>query len=210
MNSFLAKIGWKTMRKGEIKIIVLFHSYPTRYRKFQKNRKKLKNTIVTSFQAKIGWKMMRKIKKIKIIVPFRSYQTSSRKFQKKQKKINKYHYGLISSQNMLENDEKDKKQKLSFCFVPTRRVAENSKKIKKIPLWLYFKPKQVGKYREGENIKSIVPFCSNPTRNRKFQKNSQKNSKKKVMASFQEKICWKRSRQRENKNYRFVLFLPNA
>ena len=30
------------------------------------------------------------------------------------------------------------------------------------------------------------------------------------MASFQAKIVWKRPRKRENKNYRFVMFLPNA
>ena len=30
------------------------------------------------------------------------------------------------------------------------------------------------------------------------------------MASFQAKIGWKRPRKRENKNYRFVSFLPNA
>ena len=30
------------------------------------------------------------------------------------------------------------------------------------------------------------------------------------MASFQAKIVWKRPRQRENKNYRFVSFLPDA
>ena len=30
------------------------------------------------------------------------------------------------------------------------------------------------------------------------------------MASFQAKIVWKRLRKRENKNYRFVPFLPNA
>ena len=30
------------------------------------------------------------------------------------------------------------------------------------------------------------------------------------MASFQAKIGWKRLRKRENKNYRFVSFLPNA
>ena len=30
------------------------------------------------------------------------------------------------------------------------------------------------------------------------------------MASFQAKIGWKRSRKRENKNYRFVSFLHNA
>ena len=63
MNTFLAKIGWKRMRKREIKIIVPFLSYPTRYRKFQKNRKKfkkLKNTIVASLQAEIGWRKLRK------------------------------------------------------------------------------------------------------------------------------------------------------
>ena len=63
MNTFLAKIGWKRMRKREIKIIVPFLSYPTRNRKFQKNRKKfkkLKNTIVASLQAKIGWRKLTK------------------------------------------------------------------------------------------------------------------------------------------------------
>ena len=30
------------------------------------------------------------------------------------------------------------------------------------------------------------------------------------MASFQTKIVWKRPRKRENKNYRFVPFLPDA
>ena len=64
MNSFQAKIGWKKMRKREIKIIVPFRSYPMCIRKFQKNRKKLqkklKNTVMGSFQAKIGWKRLRK------------------------------------------------------------------------------------------------------------------------------------------------------
>ena len=30
------------------------------------------------------------------------------------------------------------------------------------------------------------------------------------MASFQAKIVWKRPRKRQNKNYRFVMFLPDA
>ena len=30
------------------------------------------------------------------------------------------------------------------------------------------------------------------------------------MASFQAKIVWKRPRKRENKNYRFLSFLPDA
>ena len=65
MASFQAKIGWKTQRKRENKNChsVPFRSYPTRNRKFQKNKKKfkkLKNTTMASFQAKIGWKMPRK------------------------------------------------------------------------------------------------------------------------------------------------------
>ena len=42
-NSFQAKIGWKRMRKMEIKILVPFRSYPTRNTKFQKNSKKIQN-----------------------------------------------------------------------------------------------------------------------------------------------------------------------
>ena len=63
--------------------------------------------------------------------------------------------------------------------VPTRRVIENSKKQQKnskISLWHHFKPKQIGKCQERENIKFIVPFHSNTTRNRKFKKKQQKNS----------------------------------
>ena len=42
MASFQAKIGWKRMRKREkIDIILPFHSYPRRDRKFQKNGKKI-------------------------------------------------------------------------------------------------------------------------------------------------------------------------
>ena len=43
MDSFQAKIGWKRMRKGENKNYrsVLFRSYPTRKRKFQKNSEKI-------------------------------------------------------------------------------------------------------------------------------------------------------------------------
>ena len=40
-NSFEVKIGWRRMRKRENKIIVPFCSYPTRNRKFQKNKKKI-------------------------------------------------------------------------------------------------------------------------------------------------------------------------
>ena len=63
MDLFKAKIGWKMMRKREIKIIVPIRSYPKRNIKFQKKAKKfkkLKNTILDSFYAKIGWGRMRK------------------------------------------------------------------------------------------------------------------------------------------------------
>ena len=63
MNTFLAKIGWKRLRKREIKIIVSFLSYPARNKKFQKNIKKfkkLKNTIVASLHAKIARRKLRK------------------------------------------------------------------------------------------------------------------------------------------------------
>ena len=76
MNTFLAKTGWKRLRKREIKIIVSFLSYTTLNRKFQKNRKKFK-------------------------------------------KIKKYHYRIISSQNILEKAEKARKLKSSFRSVPT-------------------------------------------------------------------------------------------
>ena len=50
--------------------------------------------------------------KIKTIVTFRSYPTRNGKFKKNSKKIQrfkKYHYHFISSQNMLEKDEKERK-----------------------------------------------------------------------------------------------------
>ena len=62
MNSFQAKIGWKRIRKIEIKILVPFRSYPTCNTKFQKNSQKIqnkkKNTNIATFLAKIGWKRM--------------------------------------------------------------------------------------------------------------------------------------------------------
>ena len=91
---------------------------------------------MASFQAKIGWKRLRKREKIKIIVLFRSYPTRKNKLQKNSKKIQKirkYHNGFISGQNRLEKAEKERKKKLPFRFVPTRRVIENyKKKLKKL------------------------------------------------------------------------------
>ena len=68
---------------------------------------------MASFQAKICLKRLRmRENKNYRFVPFRSDPTRNRKFQKNSNKIEKikiYHYGLISSQNRIENAEKDKK-----------------------------------------------------------------------------------------------------
>ena len=81
-------------------------------------------------------------------------------------------------------------------------------KNKKMPLWLHFKPKQVGKGREIEKIKNAVPFRSHPTRSRKFQKNRRKFKKiQKIQLwlHFKPKQDGK-GPEREKKNYRFVSF----
>ena len=60
---------------------------------------------MASFQAKIGWKRPRKRKnKNYRFVPFRSYTTRNRNC----KKIQQYHFDIISSQNRLENAEKER------------------------------------------------------------------------------------------------------
>ena len=82
----------------------------------------------------------------------------------------KIHYGVISSQNRLEKANKERKEKLSFRFVPTQSVTENSKKIAK-------------KLKKLKNA---------------------------IMAYFEAKIGWKRSRKRENKNYRTVPYQLDA
>ena len=55
----------------------------------------------------------------------------NRKFIKNCKKLEKNSYGFFSSKNWLEMAEKEREYKLSFRFVPTQRVIENSKQIAK-------------------------------------------------------------------------------
>ena len=68
---------------------------------------------MASFQAKTGWEMPKKRENKKKIILMCSYPTRNRKFQKKKakkfKKLNKYHYYLISSENRLEEAEKERK-----------------------------------------------------------------------------------------------------
>ena len=96
---------------------------------------------------------------------------------------------------------KRENKKLSFRFVPTRCVIENSKKIRKKfkklknTIMNSFQAKIGWKRTRNIEIKILVPFRSYPTRNTKFQKNSQKiqNIKKNTnIATFLAKIGWKR------------------
>ena len=65
----------------------------------------------------------------------------------------------------------------------------------------------------NKNYRSIL-LRTYPMHNRKFHKNNKKFKKKKEkkydFGSFQAKIGRKWMRTMENKNYRFVSFLPNA
>ena len=75
---------------------------------------------------------------------------------------------------------KRENKKLSFRFVPTRFVIENSKKIRKKfkklknTIMNSFQAKIGWKSMRKIEIKIFVLFRSYPTRNTKFQKNSQK------------------------------------
>ena len=75
-----------------------------------------------------------------------------------------------------------------------------------------FQAKIVWKKPRKRKIKIFIPFPSNRTGNRKFQKKrrNSKKSKNTIVASIQAKIDWKLSRKRENKKCRFVSFPPNA
>ena len=89
---------------------------------------------MASFQANIFWKRPRKrANKNYCFVPILSgaEQKMPKIKIKKIKKIKKYHYGINTRQNLLKEDEKQRKLKLQFRSVPSFRVIENSKKIAK-------------------------------------------------------------------------------
>ena len=58
-----------------------------------------------------------------------------------------------------------------FLTDSLQRIPKKQQKNKKTSLWLLFKPKYVGKCRERQKIKIIVPISSYPTHYREFQKN---------------------------------------
>ena len=93
----------------------------------------MKYTITASFQAKIGGKMLKKRenKNYHSVSFLPNVEEKIPKKLQKNSKIEKYHYGFIPRKNRLENADKERKQKLSLRFVPSRRARENSKKIVK-------------------------------------------------------------------------------
>ena len=79
-----------------------------------------------------------------------------------------------------EREKINKNRSNGFRPDPKQKIPkkqQKNSKNQKTPLQLVFKPKYVGKGRERDKIRKIVPLCSYPTRNRKFQKKA-KNLKK--------------------------------
>ena len=63
---------------------------------------------------------------------------------------------------MVRKKENKNYRSVPFRSYPTRnrnfqKYSKKIQKIKKIPLWLYCNPKQVGRGREKQKIKIIVP-----------------------------------------------------
>ena len=111
--------------------------------------------------------------------------------------------------------KRENKNSRSALFLPDPKQKISKKqqknlKIKKYHYGFISSQKQVGKGGEGDKIKIIITFRSYPTRNLKFKKNSNKFKKLKytIIATFQDKIGWKRPRKREYKEYRSVSFQP--
>ena len=135
MNSFQAKIGWKKMRKEDIKIIVPFRFVPSwsaieNSEQIAKKFKKLKNTIVATFQTKTGRKRLRKRENKKL--SFRSILTrgvieNSKKMAKKFKKLKNTVVAPIQAK--IGRKRLRKRENKNFPFVPF--LPEAWKKIPK-------------------------------------------------------------------------------
>ena len=118
----------------------MFCSVPTQrvienYKKIAKINKKI--PLWLHLRPKFVGKC-REREKIKIIDPFRSYPTRNRKFHKNSKIFKKLKNTITASfqakigWKRLRKRENKNYLSVSFCFVPSRRVIENSKKIAKI------------------------------------------------------------------------------
>ena len=101
---------------------------------------------------------------------------------------------MASFQAKIDWGRPRKRENKNYRSVQTHNIKfqKNSRtiqKIKKIPLWLHFKPKLVVKRREREKIKIAGSFGS--VSSRRVTENSkkiEKQFKNTIMASFQAKI----------------------
>ena len=121
----------------------------------------------------------------------------------------------LKAKNRLKKAKKDRKQKLSFRFVPTRRLIENFKKIDK--KFRKFKNTIVASFqaiigskgRETGKIKIIIPFRSNPMRHRKFIKNCKKIQKiRKIQLWLLFKQNWLEKAEKKRKYKLAFRFVP--
>ena len=111
---------------------------------------------------------------------------NSKKREYNSKKIKNYNCGFISSQIGWKR-LRDRKEKLSFRFVPYWRVRENSRKIekkfnklkKKYHYGFISSQNRLGKAKKEKN-KNLFPFPSDQTGNRKFQKKIRNSKKSKI------------------------------
>ena len=89
------------------------------------------------------------------------------------------------------------------------KFQKNSKKIKKIQLWLPSNPNYVGEGQERGKMKIIVLIRSYPTHNWKFQKNSNKKRKSNKypygFISSQNRLENAKKERKEKLSFRFVL-----
>ena len=74
---------------------------------------------MASFQARKVWKRPRKRENKNYCFITFLPNALQKILKKQQKNKKKYHYGLISIQNRLKEDEKERKLKLQFRSVPT-------------------------------------------------------------------------------------------
>ena len=74
---------------------------------------------MASFQARKVWKRPRKRENKNYCFITFLPNALQKIVKKQQKNKKKYHYGLISIQNRLKEDEKERKLKLQFRSVPT-------------------------------------------------------------------------------------------
>ena len=117
---------------------------------------------------------------------------------KRMRKTENKNYHYVSSypkrNRIFQKNNKKIRQtkKYHYDFISSENRQEKDEKDRKEKLSLRFFPVR----RVIENSKKIA---------KKFEKLNNT-----IMASFQAKIGWKRKRKRENKNYHYVSFLPDA